>query len=39
MAGRKKEAQVQQTIDTQEEWEEYLTKEGLIGNISKQCHR
>lgn len=31
MARRKQEAQLQQEIETQEEWEDMLSKEGLFG--------
>jgi len=31
MARKKQEIALQQEIETQEEWEELLTKEGLIG--------
>ena len=33
MARKKAEIQLQQVIETQEEWEEMLAKEGLTGNV------
>ena len=32
MARKKQEIALQQMIETQEEWEEAMTKEGLLGN-------
>ena len=33
MARRKHETQLQQEIETTEEWEELMAKEGLFGNL------
>lgn len=37
MALRKKEIKLQDELETQEEWEEYLAKEGLLGNKQNVC--
>lgn len=38
MARRKQEAQLQQEIETQEEWEDMLSKEGLFGKNFNKLH-
>lgn len=38
MARRKTEAQLQQEIETQEEWEDMLSKEGLFGKDFNSLH-
>lgn len=38
MARRKQEAQLQQEIETQEEWEDMLSKEGLFGKNFNNLH-
>ncbi|KAJ8320268.1 hypothetical protein KUTeg_001855, partial [Tegillarca granosa] len=36
MARRKQEIALQQEIETQEEWEDVMSKEGLYGNIKEK---